>query len=450
MAVVPSQRPHRRSLHLPALLTRFVQRFGRSLSTRDRLIVGGLALVAVIAAGLLLRQSLLGGPFIGHRSTFTEGIVASSLADVDPTVERLTHAALLTVSEHGELTGDLAESWKVSDDATTFEFSLRPLVDRSIVVEALNPALPNSPFHGTSVEAFGDRGVRITLNQSLAPFIAEAAKPIIPLGPYVIAERTKDHVTLVSRPTYVLGASKLATITLAIFPNSEQLQGALDRRAVDAVADVTGDLTLPGSLTRYTLAVPRTTAAFFNLARPVVQDLGLRQQLIDRKPFGTPVELTVVTTETLAATDDVQTLLADWRAANLQLTVVILSSAELPARLASRDYDVLIDGIDLGADPDPYPFWHSSQRKATGFNLANFANVDADKLLETARTTGRADERRSAYEQFNRILDQQLPWLVLNHAPVTFAADRNFIGPTSHAGFTPTDRYLNVQGWHWR
>ena len=111
---------------------------------------------------------------------------------------------------------------------------------------------------------------------------------------------------------------------------------------------------------------------------------------------------------------------------------------------------MLIDGIDSGADPDPYPFWHSSQRKASGLNLTNFANVEADKVLEAARRTGQADQREKLLNQFSQILDFQKPWLVLNHAPLTFAADRALTGPTNHAGFTPTDRYANVQTWQWK
>ena len=53
--------------------------------------------------------------------------------------------------------------------------------------------------------------------------------------------------------------------------------------------------------------------------------------------------------------------------------------------IPKRDYDLLLYGLDYGEDPDPYPFWHSSQIKDDGKNLSNFKNVKADKLLEAAR-----------------------------------------------------------------
>ena len=116
--------------------------------------------------------------------------------------------------------------------------------------------------------------------------------------------------------------------------------------------------------------------------------------------------------------------------------------------IPSRNYDVLIFGIDLGADPDPYPFWHSSQRSATGLNLSNFADVNADKLLEQARKTGKTTDRTKLYDQFNQILDTQKPWLVLDHPQLEYAIDSSIVGPVSGAGFYATDRFRNVSTWY--
>ena len=448
MRVILPRRP--RFVFSPARFASFLRRVYRQIPPRDQRLLAGLGGIAIVAMTLLFGQRLLAGDSLSRRSTFTEGLVASSLADVDPTVQSLTHSALLSSDDHGNPTGQLAESWRISDDAMNFEFTLRPRVDRQAVLAALNPATPSSPFASTKVEPFDDRGVRITLTQPLAPFIAEFSKPIVPLGPYIIAERTKDHVTLMSRPDYLFGQPKLETIQLKIFPAETELQSALEDQTVDAVANVTDGLKLPSSMTQYTLSLPRTTAAFFNLGRAGVSPLATRQQLIDRQRFEQPLSLTVVTTETLAVAGDVQQLLTDWRAANVDVKLMTLNALQLRQRIASRDYDVLINGIDSGADPDPYPFWHSSQRKASGLNLTNFANVDADKVLEAARSTGQADRRAKLLDQFSQILDAQKPWLVLNHAPLTFAVDRDLTGPLNHAGFTPTDRYANVQAWQWK
>lgn len=439
------QHPTRPGSRRPALLRRLVN----ALTPSERRIV--LVLVAIVASATTL---LVAGRFrasdgIVRGGVYTEGLVAASLADVEPTVQALTQVGLLAPKETGELSGRLAEDWRVSDDAKTFEFHLKPGIDRAAVLAAYNPVTPDSPFVGTVVEPFDERGFRVRLSESYSPFLATFTKPLIPLGPYVVADRQRESVTLVARPDYFEGEPYLETIVLQIFPTNDQLERSLRRSTVDGAAQVSPGLSLPASFKRYELTLPRQTAAFFNLNHPVVDSLDTREKLIKHDRFADRLTLDVVTTETLATQADVRSLIAAWREANVQVQLTVLPAARVQREvIPNRDYDVLIFGIDYGADPDPYPFWHSSQRKAAGLNLANFANVDADKLLEQARTTGKGEERTKRYEQFAAILDREQPWLVLKEAPWQFAVSAAIEGPANRTGFQPADRYRTVHRWH--
>ena len=64
-----------------------------------------------------------------------------------------------------------------------------------------------------------------------------------------------------------------------------------------------------------------------------------------------------------------------------------------------RAYEALLFGQALGMIPDPYPFWHSSQKADPGLNFALYENKDADKLLEEIRglTDQNAREEKLQY-----------------------------------------------------
>ena len=65
-----------------------------------------------------------------------------------------------------------------------------------------------------------------------------------------------------------------------------------------------------------------------------------------------------------------------------------------------RAYDVFLNELSIGADPDVYPYWHSSQAKADGLNFANYQSPAVDDILSSARTRLDASLRASKYQAF--------------------------------------------------
>jgi len=65
-----------------------------------------------------------------------------------------------------------------------------------------------------------------------------------------------------------------------------------------------------------------------------------------------------------------------------------------------RDFDILLYEIDMGTDPDLFPYYHSSQASATGLNFSDYRNGIVDDLLLSARTTFDASLRQAKYESF--------------------------------------------------
>ena len=55
--------------------------------------------------------------------------------------------------------------------------------------------------------------------------------------------------------------------------------------------------------------------------------------------------------------------------------------------LANRNFELLLFGEALGVIPDPFPFWHSSQKEYPGLNISSYQSKKADEFLEDARQT---------------------------------------------------------------
>ncbi len=113
-----------------------------------------------------------------------------------------------------------------------------------------------------------------------------------------------------------------------------------------------------------------------------------------------------------------------------------------------RDYDALLYGEIVGADPDLYPFWHSSQATEQGLNLSMFANRTADALLEQSRTTANDEERAADYQKFQAILADEMPAAFLYRPTYVFGMSRKIKGFNVQTIFTPADRFADITDWY--
>ncbi len=88
----------------------------------------------------------------------------------------------------------------------------------------------------------------------------------------------------------------------------------------------------------------------------------------------------------------------------------------------TAEYQLLVIGWSLGADPDAYSIFHTD---ATGMlNLGFYSNEEIDDLLIKGRTTVDIDERRGYYQEFAEILSYDLPYVFLFTRDITTAVDK--------------------------
>ncbi len=162
-----------------------------------------------------------------------------------------------------------------------------------------------------------------------------------------------------------------------------------------------------------------------------------------------PLSVTLMTIQTPEFTRVAELIVTQLAAIGIQVQVEAVSQTDLRRQVIEpRDYEFLLTGILYGAEPDPYPFWHSSQATGAGLNLSGYANRAADTLLEQARTTLDPAVRASKYAEFQTLVAKDVPAVILYRPTYTYALADKIKGAQIDRITTPADRFNGVTDWY--
>jgi len=146
----------------------------------------------------------------------------------------------------------------------------------------------------------------------------------------------------------------------------------------------------------------------------------------------------------------IQEISAQLAAVGIRATTRAVGWEELGSQmLRPRRFDAVLGGWqNLPPDPDPYPFWHSSQATEDGLNFANYISEEADLLLQDARATNDRQKRTELYRRFQDLFARDVPSLLLYQPVYNYAVDASVrgmqVGPMSDS----SDRFQTVTKWH--
>src|SRR3989344_2432385 len=137
-----------------------------------------------------------------------------------------------------------------------------------------------------------------------------------------------------------------------------------------------------------------------------------------------------------------------WVKIGVELTVEALPTQELTQARKDRSYQMLLFGEILNTDPDPFSLWHSSQKRDPGLNLALYDNKTVDDLLEKARQTLNPLERAKQYQDFQKLVVEDVPAIFLYNPLYIYAQTKNIKGFGNKIISMPSDRFSNVEKWY--
>ena len=96
---------------------------------------------------------------------------------------------------------------------------------------------------------------------------------------------------------------------------------------------------------------------------------------------------------------------------NISTNIRTLEWAEWLQEQGDGNYDTFVCSWNGNIDPDD--FFYAQHRTGEVFNFTGYSNPTVDELLDDGRQTADAEERTAVYEQINRIIVDEAPYIYL-------------------------------------
>lgn len=139
----------------------------------------------------------------------------------------------------------------------------------------------------------------------------------------------------------------------------------------------------------------------------------------------------------------------DWEKIGVSIDLRVFEIGDLNQNvIRPRKFDALLFGEVVGREFDLYPFWHSSQRNDPGLNIALYANISADKILENLRTIQDADAREQKAREFEALFKSDLPATFIYSPNFTYVTPAKLVNVSLGELTAASERFNNIQEWY--
>lgn len=190
-------------------------------------------------------------------------------------------------------------------------------------------------------------------------------------------------------------------------------------------------------------------------ARAVLEEAGWERPeeggvyILKKKDGEERLAFSLSTASTLELTRAAELVAAAWRMLGADVELKIFEPTDLTQNvIRPRRYDALLFGEVTGREKDLYAFWHSSQRNDPGLNIAQFADIEADTLLEKARTELNTEKQQELFNEIEKRITTARPGIFLYTPDFIYVTN----GHTQNIKLSnitdPSDRLSSVHNWY--
>ncbi len=439
---------------------------------------------------------------VGQPQSFLPSVAQTQ---TDKTISSLIYRGLFRYDIYGQTVPDLADTWIVSDDGLVYTIKLKDnqywtngkkITSDDLIYTSFKVA----DLSGVATDKVDDLTVRYTLPNKYAPFLSLLTVGIMPLnaeekgsqlkptssGDFRVAQidRTGKHIRQITLIT-TNSSYDIKRIAFKFYTDENELETAAK------LGEINGFLATKehkiSNFYDYRFPVQGIYyALFFNLRNEKLQDQAFRQKLDKALPVKDlvankgiaaqgPISRSVFTDRDLVFNNfdpdfiedidnvsltitvpdvDSHVLLAKqvadiWRSKlGIDVKVKIVSPQDIVSSVIEpRDYEVLFYGQEVGRDPDRYVLWHSAQKNPPGLNIAGFDQVRADRALEAGRNELDNEKRIVHYDEFQKVIADQIPAIFLYHPYTHFYVSKYISDIGEKYTFTYADRFLDFKNW---
>lgn len=200
----------------------------------------------------------------------------------------------------------------------------------------------------------------------------------------------------------------------------------------------------------YSFATPTSTYRELQKTKKITIGTGKKAQtktVADGDPVPLHIVLTTVDSQEYRSVADA--VASAWRDVGVDVEVKTVAATDMNKDvLKDKSYEALIYGEVLGADRDPYPFWHSSQVGEGGFNLALYANRTVDDALDAARSATSTEARAEDYSTVAKKIVEDVPAIFLYSPSYPYYVEKAVNGVQIGLVTVPADRFAGVRDWY--
>jgi len=233
------------------------------------------------------------------------------------------------------------------------------------------------------------------------------------------------------------------------------LQLATDTKAIrDKLSVDTLALDLPFTANQLIGDSPKVSPYDQASAKKTLDDSGWKLNSRDiREKDGKELKLSVVAMKDSQLERALETLAGQWRAIGITVETQVVDPTDVlqnvvQSILQPRSFDVLLYQLNIGADPDVYAYWHSSQASTQGSNFSNYSNIISDDALLSARDRIEPELRNAKYITFAKQWLADVPAIGLYQSTAQYVRSHNVRSSNdSTVLISPIDRYSDVLDW---
>ena len=264
---------------------------------------------------------------------------------------------------------------------------------------------------------------------------------------------------------YIISSNPIQSGVYAIFnTKSALLNDVALRRALQLATDTKAirdklpvaalALDLPFTGNQLTGDVPKPPQYNLASAKKILDDTGWKLNSKGvREKDGKELKLSVVTVKDSEFEHVLEALSGQWHALGITVETKVIDPTDMTQNvvqtiLQPRNFDVLLYQLNIGADPDVYAYWHSSQATPQGSNFSNYSNIISDDALASARARVEPGLRNAKYITFAKQWLTDVPAVGLYQSTAEYVISRNVNSfNNSDILISPIDRYSDVLNW---
>ncbi len=326
------------------------------------------------------------------------------------------------------------------------------------------------------------------------------------------SETREEQIALTPFESYALGAPKLSKFIIRSFHDEKNLQSSFEKGELTSavgLSKVSADSQKDLSIHEYNVPILGEVMVFFKTTAPILNDVNVRRALVmstNNSEIVDALGYPVVAADSpvlkshfsynkkwrqlgynpaaarklldsagwkigadgfrakdgkrlsfgLYSQDDpdykivTNELKDQWKQIGVNLEINLIKADDLQPKLSTHSYDSLLYGIEIGADPDVFPYWDSTQadiRSQNRLNFSEYKNKNADLSLKAGRTRLDQALRIAKYQPFLQAWQKDAPAVALYQPRFYYVTRGHIFGFEPQNLSTSIDRYANVYNW---